>query len=170
MQAVHKLTRMSTQPNEAVVRRAEERDVPGLVECSAGLFAEDGGTRDPGGINVNWPRDHGPERFRQNLDVPERLTLVVAVGDQIVGHLTAVLSGTSPMKPITTATLVSLYVKPEWRRGQIGARLVTTFTTWAKEQQADRVDVTAYASNAEAIKFYERHGFTAKSVILEAHL
>ncbi|MDO0935420.1 GNAT family N-acetyltransferase [Streptomyces sp. DG2A-72] len=161
---------MSAQPHEAVVRRAEERDVPGLVECSAGLFAEDGGTRDPGGVNINWPREHGPERFRQNLEVPERLTLVAEVGNQIAGHLTAVLSGTSPMKPITTATLVSMYVKPEWRRGQIGSCLVAGFMAWAKEQQADRVDVTAYASNPDAIKFYERHGFATKSVILEAQL
>ncbi|MDR6980483.1 GNAT superfamily N-acetyltransferase [Streptomyces sp. 3330] len=161
---------MSTQPNKTVIRRAEERDLPGLVECSAGLFAEDGGTRDPGGINVNWPREHGAERFRQNLEVPERLTLVADAGDQIVGHLTAVLSGASPMKPRATATLVSMYVKPEWRRGQIGARLVAGFMTWAKEQQAQRVDVTAYASNPHAIKFYERHGFAAKSVTLEAQL
>lgn len=161
---------MSNQPNEAVVRRAEERDVPGLVECSAGLFAEDGGTRDPGGINVNWPREHGSERFRQNLEVPERLTLVAEAGDQIVGHLTAVLSGASPMKPITTASLVSMYVKPDWRRGRIGSRLVETFMDWAKELQAGRVDVTAYARNPDAIKFYERHGFATKSVTLEAQL
>ncbi|MEU9272723.1 GNAT family N-acetyltransferase [Streptomyces sp. NPDC048253] len=161
---------MSTQPIETVIRRAEERDVPGLVECSAGLFAEDGGTRDPAGINVNWPREHGPERFRQNLEVPERLTLVAEAEYQIVGHLTAVLSGASPMKPIATATLVSMYVTPERRREQIGARLVAGFMAWAKEQQAHRVDVTAYASNPDAIKFYERHGFAAKSVILEADL
>ncbi|SHI08547.1 Acetyltransferase (GNAT) domain-containing protein [Streptomyces sp. 3214.6] len=144
--------------------------MPGLVECSAGLFAEDGGTRDPGGINVNWPREHGSERFRQNLEVPERLTLVAEDGDQVVGSLSAVLSGASPMKPITTATLLSMYVKPEWRRGQIGSQLVVGFLAWAKGQQADRVDVTAYASNPDAIRFYERHGFVAKSVILEAPL
>lgn len=40
----------------------------------------------------------------------------------------------------------------------------------AEEQQAQRVDVTAYASNPDAIKFYERHGFAAKSVTLEAQL
>ncbi|MER6377776.1 GNAT family N-acetyltransferase [Streptomyces mirabilis] len=74
------------------------------------------------------------------------------------------------MKPITTATLVSMYVKPKLRRGQIGSRLVEGFLVWAKEQEADRVDVTAYASNPEAIKFYERHGFAPKSVILEASL
>lgn len=144
--------------------------MPGLVECSAGLFAEDGGTRDPGGTNVNWPREHGAERFRQNLEVPERLLLVAEAGDQIVASLTGVLSGPSPMKPITTATLVSMYVKPEYRRGQIGSRLVAAFLAWAKEQQAARVDVTAYASNPDAIKFYERHGFATKSVILEAQL
>jgi GNAT superfamily N-acetyltransferase len=28
------------------------------------------------------------------------------------------------MKPVTTATLVGMYVKPRWRGGRIGSRLV----------------------------------------------
>jgi GNAT superfamily N-acetyltransferase len=74
------------------------------------------------------------------------------------------------MRPVRIATLVSMYVRPAHRREQIGACLVREFTAWAKQKEARFVEVTAYASNSEALRFYERNGFAARSVTLEAAL
>lgn len=74
------------------------------------------------------------------------------------------------MKPVKVATLVSMYVHPRYRRAQIGGRLVAGFVRWAKDAGADEAEVTAYSSNVEGLKFYERNGFTPQSVTLRTSL
>ncbi|MFG2364251.1 GNAT family N-acetyltransferase [Streptomyces mirabilis] len=161
---------MSDRQHEAIVRRAEQADIEGLVACGSALFAEDAGTRDPG-VDINWPREHGPQRFASGLADPNRLLLVADRGDgEVVGHLTGTLLEPSAMRPVKVATLVSMYVRPAYRRDRIGGRMVAEFRSWAKESGAASAQVTAYASNAEAIRFYERNGFASQSVTLEATL
>ncbi|GIH11578.1 N-acetyltransferase [Rhizocola hellebori] len=151
---------------EVRIRRATEADIPGLVESSVGLFAEDAGTRDPT-LSQLWPREHGPDSFRQSLDDPERLVLVVDDGDSVVGHLTAALAGPTDIRPIRVATLGSMYVFPEHRSLGVGTRLVAEFRQWARDAGADRIAVTAYTDNDSAIKFYVRQGFRSQSLKLE---
>lgn len=74
------------------------------------------------------------------------------------------------MRPVQVATLVSMYVRPAHRGGGLGARLVAQFSAWAKKKGADLAEVTAYSSNADAIRFYERNGFTSQSVTLHTAL
>jgi ribosomal protein S18 acetylase RimI-like enzyme len=160
---------MSDQRHEVIVRRAEPADVEGLVACSGALFAEDAGTRDPS-IDINWPHEHGAQRFASGLTDPNRLLLVADRGGEVVGHLTGTLVEPSAMRPVKAATLVSMYVQPAYRRDRIGRRMVDEFLAWAKESGAGSAQVTAYSSNAEAIRFYERNGFATQSVTLEAAL
>jgi GNAT superfamily N-acetyltransferase len=160
---------MSEQRREVVVRTAGHADVDGLVSCSRALFAEDAGTRDPS-IDVDWPREHGRQRFTAGIDDPDRLLLVADRHGEVVGHLTGAVTEASAMRPVRVATLVSMYVRPAYRRERTGGRLVRAFRVWAKEQGAELAEVTAYASNAEARRFYERNGFAEKSVTLELPL
>ncbi|WP_255310773.1 GNAT family N-acetyltransferase [Streptomyces viridosporus] len=160
---------MSDRRQAVVVRRAEHADVNGLVECSSALFAEDAGTRDAS-INIDWPRQHGRQRFAAGIDDPNRLLLVADCDGEAVGHLVGVLGDASAMKPVRVATLVSMYVQPAFRRYQIGGRLVAEFFGWAKEAGSEAAEVTAYSSNAEAIRFYERNGFAHRSVTLQTSL
>ncbi|MEU0674581.1 GNAT family N-acetyltransferase [Streptomyces sp. NPDC006172] len=160
---------MSDQRHVVVVRTAELADVEALVACSSALFGEDAGTRDPS-VDVHWPREHGSERFAAGIDDPDRLLLVADREGQVVGYLTGAVGQGSAMRPVRVASLVSMYVLPACRRERIGERLVGAFTAWAKEREAQLVEVTAYSSNSEAVRFYERNGFAAKSVTLERAL
>ncbi|WP_328663607.1 GNAT family N-acetyltransferase [Streptomyces sp. NBC_00328] len=160
---------MSGQRHEVVVRKAEHADVDGLVACSGALFAEDAGTRDPS-VDINWPREHGRQRFTAGIDDPDRLLLVADRGGEVVGHLTGVVAEGSAMKPVKVASLVSMYVQPAYRREQIGGHLMGQFLAWAKDKGAELAEVTAYSINTEAIRFYERNGFASKSVTLETVL
>lgn len=160
---------MSDRRKAVVVRRAERADVDGLVECSSALFAEDAGTRDPS-INTDWPREYGPQRFASGIEDPNRLLLVADCEGEVVAHLAGGLAEASAMKPVKVATLVSMYVRPAYRRSRIGGRLVAAFFGWAKDAGAETAEVTAYSSNAEAIKFYERNGFAPQSVTLQTSL
>ena len=143
---------------DVTVRRARAEDIPGLVASSAGLFAEDAGTRDSS-MNVGWPREHGAGAFAAALEDPARLVLAVDHAGQVVGHLTGSVTGPTARQPVTTATLVSMYVRFEHRRARAGARLVGEFLDWARGQGAVHAEVTAYAANADAVRFYERGGF-----------
>ncbi|MFF1449798.1 GNAT family N-acetyltransferase [Streptomyces sp. NPDC058274] len=160
---------MSDQQHEVVVRRAQPADVEGLVACSSALFAEDAGTRDPS-VNVGWPREFGPERFAAGMDDPSRLLLVADCDGRIVGHLTGSVAEGTAMRPAKVSTLVSMYVQPDHRRGGLGARLVAQFAAWAKELGSELAEVTAYSSNADAVRFYEQNGFASQSVTLRAAL
>lgn len=154
---------------QVIVRRARAEDIPGLVASSAGLFAEDGGTRDSS-VNVDWPREHGARSFAAALDDPARLVLAVEYDGQVVGHLMGSVTGPTEKRTVTSATLVSIYVRPEHRRARAGDRLVEEFLDWARRQGAEHAEVTAYAANADAVRFYERGGFTAMTVTLRQSL
>lgn len=152
-----------------IVRRARAEDIPGLVASSAGLFAEDGGTRDTT-INVDWPREHAAESFAAALDDPARLVLAVEHAGRVVGHLMGSVTEATAMRLVRSATLVSIYVRPEHRRARAGADLVARFLVWAREQGAEQAEVTAYAADTDAIRFYERGGFAPHTLTLRRAL
>ncbi|MFJ6080273.1 GNAT family N-acetyltransferase [Streptomyces sp. NPDC092369] len=154
---------------ELIVRRARVEDIPGLVASSARLFAEDGGTRDPS-MNVDWPLEHGAASFDAALADPARLVLAAECDGEVVGHLMGSVTGPSDKRLVTSATLISLYVRSEYRRARAGARLVGEFLEWAGREGAEFVEVTAYAANADAIRFYERNGFGAMTITLRQSL
>jgi GNAT superfamily N-acetyltransferase len=139
------------------------------VACSSALFTEDAGAHDLT-LNLNWPTEHGLARFTKALSDPDRLVMVAEDGDQIIGHLTASLSGPSLMRPLLVATLGSIYVRPAYRGQKIGVNLVEEFKAWARRHGAQYAGVTAYARNEGAVRFYERNGFAMRSVVLETSL
>ncbi len=152
---------------DEVIRSATTADIPSLVASSAALFAEDAGTRDPT-MNIDWPKQHGAQQFTENVDDPDRLVLVAEADGSVVGYLTGLLGEPTTKRPVRVATLGSLYVHPSQRGSQIGTRLVERFRSWARDKGADRLAVTAYASNESAIRFYQRQGFTPHTQVLES--
>ncbi|WP_280874873.1 GNAT family N-acetyltransferase [Streptomyces pseudovenezuelae] len=154
---------------ELIVRTARAEDIRGLVASSTRLFAEDGGTRDAS-MNVDWPREHGAASFAAALEDPARLVLAAECDGQVVGHLMGSVSGPTDKRLVISATLISLYVRPEHRRARAGARLVGEFLDWARREGAEHAEVTAYSANADAIRFYERNGFGAMTLTLRQSL
>jgi GNAT superfamily N-acetyltransferase len=153
---------------EIGVRRATTLDAAELVDSMAALFAEDAGTRDST-MNVDYPKQFGVQGFIELLEQPDKLVLVAEADARVVGHLTGRLDDPSPIRPVFVATLASMYVRPSHRGQGTGARLVDAFRTWARDQGAVRMSVTAYASNEGAVRFYRRQGFEPQSMVLEAN-
>jgi GNAT superfamily N-acetyltransferase len=151
------------------IRRATADDLPGLVASSTGLFAEDGGTRDDT-MNIEWPAQYGVAAYTKILADPARVIFVADAGGAVAGHLTAYVSEPSDIRLVRSATLMSMYVFLEHRCGGVGGRLVDAFKTWAAEQGAVRLSVTAYAANTDAVRFYQRCGFAPMSLELEMKL
>jgi ribosomal protein S18 acetylase RimI-like enzyme len=152
-----------------VIDRASCEDSAAFVASTAGLFAEDGGTRDPH-IDVDWPDRHGVEDFAREVDDPGHLYLVARGRDrQVYGHLIGVRRQPQAMRPSArTAVLLSMRVAPEARRQGVGSRLVDAFLDWAREQAVNEVTVTAYASNQTALDCYRSNGFSDFEIVLRA--
>lgn len=150
-----------------LVRAAGPGDVEVLVALCAGLFVEDGGRRDVG-MDTGWPERGGRRYFADVIAGDDSVGLVAEAGGAPAGYLVGRMAGPSDTRPLRVAVLESMYVRPERRRGGLGAALVAGFRAWAAGQGADRLSVTAYATNADAIRFYEREGFAPRSVTLEA--
>ena len=149
------------------VEIADETRLAELVASAAGLFAEDGGRRDPY-MDVTWPDREGAAYYRQLIADPACLCLVAERGG---GHLIGRLLGTSPLRPeAVRAVLESMRVAPDRRREGIGAELTEKFLAWAAERGANEVTVEAYAANEAALAFYRAQGFTPFEVTLRRTL
>lgn len=150
-----------------LVRRATPSDIPALIDLCAGLFAEDGGRRDAA-IDLGWPRREGRPYFSRVIGDDETLGIMAEVDGAAAGYLVGRMREPVDARPIRVAVLEAMYVQLEHRRRGIGAALVGEFRGWASQQNAIRLSVTAYAANIDAIRFYEREGFSARSLSLEA--
>ncbi len=151
------------------IRHAAEKDVPIIVELNHALFQEDAGQRDPF-MNLNWPQEEGDEYFSKLIRSERSLGLLAEAEGKVIGYLVGYLRRSSSLRPVKMAELESMYVREAYRGQEVGQQLVQKFLEWARERGAERVSVTAYVANERAVAFYEKLGFTAKSLALELGL
>lgn len=150
-----------------VVRTASSDDLDALVELCAGLFADDGGRHDPA-TDVSWPHREGRRYFSEAIDDGEALGIVAEVAGTPVAYLVGRMRPPGDTRPIRVAILESMYVQTAHRDRGIGAALVGEFRGWAHQMRAERLSVTAYAANVDAVRFYQREGFALRSLSLDA--
>jgi ribosomal protein S18 acetylase RimI-like enzyme len=146
------------------IRRAGVDDVEAIVGLHQGLFAVDGGARDPAMV---W---HRPERLAYFTDLltDDGAAAYLAEADgEPVGFVSGRMGEPTALRPLRVATLESMFVREEHRRGGVGEQLTARFLAWAHDQGADRVTVSAFADNDRAIAFYRRVGFTPRLLVLE---
>ena len=151
------------------IRHAAEKDVPIIVELNHALFQEDAGQRDPF-MNLNWPQEEGHEYFSKLMRSERGLGLLAEAEGKVIGYLVGYLRRSSSLRPVKMAELESMYVREAYRGQGVGQQLVQKFLEWARERGVERVSVTAYVANERAVAFYEKLGFTAKSLTLELGL
>jgi ribosomal protein S18 acetylase RimI-like enzyme len=149
------------------VEAATRDDIPEIIASANALVATDAGRYDPGATNLDWAARTGLEYCMALLDSDDNLVLLARDGDVVVGHLVGRLNGPGSVHPIRVAELESIHVYPEHRGAGVGDRLVTAFFAWAADKGAQRASVTAYLANEGAQRFYARHGFLPRSVVLD---
>jgi ribosomal protein S18 acetylase RimI-like enzyme len=72
--------------------------------------------------------------------------------------MTGVARGGSP-KTRHAATIWGVYVVPEWRGLHVAEALITSCLTWAKARKIVIAKLGVAATNASAVRCYERCGF-----------
>jgi GNAT superfamily N-acetyltransferase len=108
-----------------------------------------------------------PEAFGSTADASERLSEVdwrqrlaervvfVAIGDdRAVGLVSGIASDRRGV-----AELISMWVRPDWRRQGVGSRLVETVIEWAGEHGFKSLRLWVADGNDGAERLYSRHGF-----------
>ena len=146
---------------------ATHDDIPEILASAEALVATDAGRYDAGATNLHWAASTGLTYCMDLLDSADNLVLLARDGDRVVGHLVARLGRPGSVHPILVADLESIHVYPEHRHQGVGDRLVADFFVWAADKGAQRASVTAYAANEGARRFYARHGFSVRSVVLD---
>ncbi len=148
-------------------------DVPGILASADALVATDAGLHDAAATNLGWAAETGIAYCTSLLASDDNLVLLARDGDALAGHLVGRLNGPprpGSLHPIRVADLESIHVYPAHRGCGVGEQLMTAFLAWAAEKGAQRATVTAYAANDGARRFYARHGFAVRSLILDRDL
>jgi GNAT superfamily N-acetyltransferase len=146
---------------------ATPEDIPGILASAEALVATDAGQHDAAATNLGWAAQTGVAYCTALLASADNRVLLARDLDELVGHLVGRLSGPGSVHPIRVAELESIHVYPGHRGRGAGEQLMKAFLAWAAEKGAQRATVTAYAANDGAQRFYARHGFALKSVILD---
>jgi len=149
------------------ISAATPDDVAEILASADALVATDAGRHDAAATNLGWAAQTGLAYCASLLASADNLVLLARDGDEVTGHLVGRLSGPGSVHPIRVAELESIHVYPGHRGRGVGEQLMTAFLAWAAEKGARRATVTAYAANDGAQRFYARHGFALKSVILD---
>ncbi len=154
-----------TVPGVVTIRTAEQLDIDQLVRLEGALFAVDALLHEPL-ADPTWPAREGRHDFERLLADDRCLVLVAEHPiDTVVAHLVGYLATSSPTRlPATYAVLRSLYVDPAHQRHGIATALVDRFLGWAGEHGCAEAHVDAYAANIDAHTFYDRLGFSVRSV------
>ncbi|MEV0231599.1 GNAT family N-acetyltransferase [Nonomuraea sp. NPDC050786] len=156
-----------------VIAVARVEDVSALIQSAESLFREDGGRRDPF-VDANWPTQKGHDYYMGMITNPKSLVLLArrdSIEGEVVGHLTGQIKAPNELRPnAVVAELVSLRVMENERGHGVGAKLVDDFFAWAKTQEANQATVSAYASNTDAIRFYQAQGFESDLIQLKIDL
>lgn len=89
------------------------------------------------------------------------------------GYLIAVVHPANPLTSsgaVVTGTIDELFVAESARGSGASGALMRAVETWFRSQNVARADVGAYTWNADALSFYEHHGFTPWTVTLTKSL
>ena len=142
-------------------------DLAEIVASADALVATDAGHHDPAATDLTWATRTGLAYATSLLASDDNLVLLARDCETVIGHLIGRLQGPGSVHPIRVAELESIHVYPGHRGRGIGEQLVNAFLAWAADKGAQRASVIAYVANEGAQRFYARHGFTPKSVILD---
>jgi len=102
---------------------------------------------------------YSPETWQERLQEDEHSVTFIAEHEQNLIGMTGILRRPLP-KTKHSATIVGVYVHPEWRGLRIAESLLNACIKWAKSKSVVIVKLGVNAENRSAIRSYQRCGFT----------
>ena len=148
------------------VRSARIEDISAIQELNYQLFVHDDVYHHD--LNMTWSQgSEGEAYFRRYIEQSESCLSVVAESDgNIVGYLNGSIREPDGIYLGKRAELENMCVTAHSRGHGVGSKLVDAFKNWAQAQGAERMIVEAFDGNEDALRFYEKQGFSGYSVTL----
>lgn len=102
-------------------------------------------------------------------DLKSDLILAIDEHDILIGFIHITEDITEPYNPIVqykVGIIVDFIVTDTYRGQGIGKMLMTACKDWFRKRDIDYIELKAIANNPDAIRFYEREGFTTEMYIM----
>ena len=147
------------------VRSARIEDISAIQELNYQLFAHDDVYHHD--LNMTWSQgSEGEAYFRWYIESESCLSVVAELDGKIVGYLNGSIREPDGIYLGKRAELENMCVTAHSRGHGVGSKLVDAFKNWAQAQGAERMIVEAFDGNEDALRFYEKQGFSGYSVTL----
>jgi RimJ/RimL family protein N-acetyltransferase len=150
-------TSITTPHGTVAIRSAREEDAPAYRDLRLEALRNH-----PEAFSADYeanlakPMTFWTERL---LNSPDNTVMIYfAVRDQPLIGMCGITRTNSP-KLQHSATIVGMYVRPDWRGLRIAERLVTACVDWARTQAVKIVKLAVVTTNTRAIRCYARCGF-----------
>ena len=145
------------------LRWATPADASILARTAAGFFIDTfGAVNRPEDIRVYLASAFSEARQLAELTNVDNRIWLAAAGDDLAGYA-HVRRGEAPMTvavaPMRAIEIARLYAGRRWHGRGVGAALMESCITTAREWGADVLWLGVWERNARAIAFYEKHGF-----------
>ena len=152
---------------DVTIRDARGDELATIQSLNHDLFVHDQ-EYDPT-LWMNWPFEDnkGARYFMEKINHANGVCLVAEMNGEIVGYVAGSMKKAPSHRDVTLSELENMLVKDGHRGQGIGGKLAKAFVDWSREQGAQRVTVSAYAGNADAVQFYKNQGFIPYATELE---
>ena len=147
---------LQTQRGEILIREASPRDAIPFRELRLYALQDS-----PTAFSADYQKNlnHLPQYWEDMLTMyADESTMFLAVQENNLIGMTGISRGGSP-KTRHSAMIWGVYVRPEWRGLHIGEELIGACFSWARARKIVTARLGVNASNASAIRCYERCGF-----------
>lgn len=149
-----------------MVRLARIEDLEYIQDLNHQLFLHDFAFDEL--LNKNWAyEEKGEKYFRAAIVDNDKCCFVAEINGEIVGYLAGSIRNVTGWRNVRQAELDNTLVIEKYRGQGIGRLLAEKFFSWCSDNNAEKILVSAYALNKNAIKFYESLGFKKYEIGLE---
>lgn len=147
-----------------ILRPASPDDLPALARLGSEAFvAKFGHLYKPEDLQSFLAEYRTVEAYRRQLADPGTRIQLAMDGDQLLGYCLIVLGKGFDERPLPhparPVSLSQLYCAPEAVGRGIGTALMDWILAEARRWGADAVQLSVYAGNTDAQRFYYRYGF-----------
>lgn len=147
--------------NDLHIKMAHEADAVPLYELASRVFYNTfapGNT--PEDMRIYMDAAFSPERQREEILDPNRMTLIAHSGSQLVGYVQFAQGTTEPcVKTEKPIELARLYVDESWHGKGAASKLLSEGLSHVKKLGFRSVWLGVWEKNIRAQKFYFKSGF-----------
>lgn len=152
------------------IRRAALEDLKIIQRFGYELLDYERQNWDPA-LDINWPfSKEGEQKYR--FAITDKYTIIAEKDKKPAGYLIGKIVGAAPgsARNIKQAYLENIFVSDSARKSGVGAKLITEFKDYCKKEGVSRINVSVLAANTTAVDFYQKVGFSPRSLSLSQEL